>query len=297
MNNGKGVFTIATDAVINLIGLGMVTAAQFGDLNKDGWPDLIVTGEWMPIKIFMNQKGKFVPSDIKASTGLWQTLLATDVNGDGNIDILAGNLGLNSKYAAGKEGPVKLYVKDFDKNGSIEQIATYMIDGNEYPFLAKDELERTIPVLKKAYLKYSEVAGKTVQFIFHDLFKDFIELKAEQLASTCYINDGKGGFAAQVLPTAMQLAPIYSFTALPAQNTYLGMGNLYGVIPYEGRYDALQPTAFIFDAAGSRTNSQFKLEIDGEVRDAKWLKSKGDTKILVVSRSNDKLLFFESPRK
>ena len=297
LNNGKGVFAIATGEVINLIGLGMVTAAQFGDLNKDGWPDLIVTGEWMPIKIFMNQKGKFVPSDIKASTGLWQTLLATDVNGDGNVDILAGNLGLNSKYAAGKEGPVKLYVKDFDKNGSIEQIATYMIDGNEYPFLAKDELERTIPVLKKAYLKYSEVAGKTVQFIFHDLFKDFIELKAEQLASTCYINDGKGGFAAQALPTAMQLAPIYSFTSLPAKNTYLGMGNLYGVIPYEGRYDALQPTAFSFDASGSRTNSQFKLEIDGEVRDAKWLKAKGNTKILVVSRSNDKLLFFESPRK
>jgi hypothetical protein len=256
-----------------------------------------VTGEWMPIKIFMNQKGKFDPFDIKASTGLWQSLIATDVNGDGNLDILAGNLGLNSKYAAGKDGPVKLYVKDFDKNGSIEQIATYMIDGNEYPFLAKDELERSLPVLKKAYLKYSDVAGKTVQYIFHDLFKDFIELNAEQLASTCYINDGKGGFLPQVLPTEMQLAPIYSFTKLPAKNTYLGMGNLYGVIPYEGRYDALQPTAFNFDASGSHTNHQFKLDMDGEVRDAKWLKSAGDKKILVVSRNNDKLLFFESSRK
>jgi len=114
------------------------------------------------------------------------------------------------------------------------------------------------------------------------------------LASTCYINDGKGGFTTQVLPAAMQLAPIYSFTALPGKNTFLGMGNLYGVIPYEGRYDALQPTAFTFDADGSHTNNVFKLDIDGEVRDAKWLKTKGDKKILVVSRSNDKLLFFET---
>lgn len=113
-------------------------------------------------------------------------------------------------------------------------------------------------------------------------------------ASTCYINDGKGGFTAQALPLAMQLAPIYSFTPLPGKNTFLGMGNLYGVIPYEGRYDALQPTAFTFDTQGSHTNNAFKLDVNGEVRDAKWLKTKGDKKILVVSRSNDKLLFFET---
>jgi hypothetical protein len=294
LNNGKGIFSIATGEIINLIDLGMVTSGCFADLNNDGWSDLIVTGEWMPIKIFMNQKGKFVASDIKASTGLWQSLMVTDLNGDGKLDILAGNLGLNSKYAAGKQGAVKLYVKDFDNNGSVEQIATYMIDGNEYPFLAKDELERPLPVLKKAYLKYSDVAGKTVQFIFYDLFKDFIELKAEQLASMSYINDGNGGFIAQSLPLMMQLAPIYSFTKLPAKNTFLGMGNLYGVIPYEGRYDALQPTAFTFDDHESYINSTFKLDIDGEVRDAKWLRTKGDKKILVVSRSNDKLLFFKT---
>ena len=297
LNDGKGVFTIATGQVINLIDLGMVTAACFGDINKDGWPDLIVTGEWMPIKIFMNQKGKFVSSDIKASTGLWQSLMVTDVNGDGHLDLLAGNLGLNSKFAAGKQGPVKLYIKDFDNNGSIEQISTYRIDGKEYPFLAKDELERPLPVLKKAYLKYSDVAGQTVQFIFYDLFKDFIELKAEQLASTCFMNDGNGGFTAQALPLAMQLAPIYSFTSLPGKHTFLGMGNLYGVIPYEGRYDALQPTAFSFGTQGSYINNTFKLDLNGEVRDAKWLKTNGNKKLLVVSRSNDTLLFFESSSK
>ena len=294
INDGKGIFKPATASVINLLDMGMVTAASFSDLNKDGWPDLILTGEWMPIKIFMNHNGKFSPSDIKASTGLWQSLLVTDVNGDGLDDILAGNLGLNSKLAAGKQSPLKLYVKDFDKNGSIEQIMTYMIDGSEYPFLAKDELERPLPVLKKAYLKYSDVAGKTVQFIFSELFKDYVELKAEQLASTCYINDGKGGFKTLILPAEMQLAPIYSFVTLPAQHAFIGMGNLYGVIPYEGRYDALQPTAFSFEKQSSKINNAIKLNVDGEVRDAKWLNTKDNKKLLVISRSNDRLLFFET---
>ena len=91
--------------------------------------------------------------------------MLTDVNGDGFADILAGNWGHNSKLYAGKNGPLKLYVKDFDNNGSVEQIIAYTIDGEEYTFLAKDELERSLPVLKKAYLNYSEVAGKTVEFV------------------------------------------------------------------------------------------------------------------------------------
>lgn len=293
LNNGKGIFSIATGEIINLIDMGMVTTARFGDVNNDDWPDLIVAGEWMPIKIFTNVKGKFVASEIKASTGLWQSLMLTDVNGDGLLDILAGNLGLNSKFAAGKDGPIRLYIKDFDNNGSIEQISTYMIDGKEYPFLAKDELERPLPVLKKAYLKYSEVAGKTVQYIFYDLFKDFIELKAENLASTCFLNDSKGGFNAIQLPDVLQLAPIYSFTTLPSTNSFLAMGNLYGIIPYEGRYDALQPTTFSFIEKENRFHDSYTIDINGEIRDAKWLKSIGGKNILVVSRNNDKLVFLE----
>ena len=85
------------------------------------------------------------------------------MNGDGYTDILAGNWGHNTKLWSGKNGPVKLYVKDFDGNGSIEQVMCYTMNGEEYTFLAKDELERSLPVLKKAYLAYSEVAGKTRQ--------------------------------------------------------------------------------------------------------------------------------------
>jgi hypothetical protein len=294
INNGSGIFTQATGSLINLNNLGIVTGSAFADINNDGWDDLIVTGEWMPIKIFINQKGKFTPSDISASTGLWQTILVADVNGDGNKDILAGNFGYNTKFYAGKQGPLKLYVKDFDKNGTVEQIITYTIDNKEYTFLAKDELERSLPVLKKAYLKYSEVAGKTVQYMFYELFKDYIELKAEELASCCFINDGKGNFKKITLPIDLQLAPIFSFAETPGKNDFIAMGNLYGVIPYEGRYDALEPVNFKFDKNGEASViPSFNLDINGEVRDAKWIKTTNNKQLLVVGRNNQGLLFFK----
>ena len=295
LNDGHGKFEIAPTETMNLLKIGMVTSAAFADINNDGWPDLVVTGEWMPVKIFMNNKGKFSENDIPQSTGLWQTVYLTDVNGDGYADILAGNWGHNTKLWAGKNGPCKLYVKDFDNNGSIEQIMCYTINNKEYTFLAKDELERSLPVLKKAYLKYSDVAGKTVQYMFYDLFKDYLELKAETLSSSCFINDGKGNFKRMDLPDELQLAPVMAFTSGNKKpGTYLASGNFYGVTPYEGRYDALLPTLFSFDASkGSFIELSNLPNITGEMRDAKWLNFAGGNKLLVLARNNDSLIFLK----
>ena len=296
LNDGKAHFTKAGDNIIPLYLLGMVTAASFTDIDNDGWKDLIVSGEWMPVKIFKNNKGKFSLVDVPESTGLWQSIYTTDVNGDGFADILAGNWGWNNKFWPGKNGPLKLYVKDFDNNGSTEQIMAYTIEGKEYPFLAKDELERALPVLKKAYLKYSEVAGKTVQYIFYDLFKDYVELKAEVLASSCFINDGKGNFKRMDLPQELQLAPIFSFTSFDQNKTnkLLASGNFYNVIPYEGRYDALQPTFFSYD----KQQASFKYDTElvsimGQARDAKWINYAGGGKVLIVARNNQPLIFLK----
>jgi len=302
LNDGHGKFDIATGSTIPLTKLGTVTSAQFADLNRDGWPDLIVTGEWMPVKIFMNDHGRFSEHDIAGSTGLWQTIFATDVNGDGNPDLLIGNWGHNSKLWAGKDGPLKLYVRDFDGNGTVEQLMCYTVDGKEYPFLAKDELEREIPVLKKYYLTYSEVAGKDVQYIFYDLFKNYIDLKAETLSSSCFLNDGKGNFTRRDLPDALQQAPVFSFAQLPGNSNflnYLAGGNFYGTRPYEGKYDALCPTLFSFDTHNHRFSDRDMLpDVDGEVRDLKWLHTAKYGNILVAARNNDSLVFFQqSPQE
>lgn len=293
LNDGKGQFTQAAENVISLKETGMVTSSSFVDIDNDGWMDLVIAGEWMPVKLFLNNKGVFKENDLPQSTGLWQTLYATDVNGDGFADILAGNWGHNSKLYAGKNGPLKLYVKDFDKNGSLEQVLAYTIDGKEYTFLAKDELERALPVLKKAYLTYGEVAGKTVQYMFFDLFKDYKELKAETLSSTCFLNDGKGNFINTKFPEALQFAPVFSFASLANKN-YLAAGNFYGVVPYEGRYDALTPTVFSY----SKEQPGFKVEsllasTDGEVRDAKWINYAGGKKILMIAKNNSGIVFLK----
>ncbi len=294
INNDKAVFSVADPSIIQLDNVGMATSSFFADVNKDGWNDLVITGEWMPIKIFINTKGKFKETSIELSNGLWQTLYPTDVNGDGNIDFLAGNWGHNTKLYAGKNSPVKLYVKDFDGNGSVEQIMCYTIDGKEYTFLAKDELERALPVLKKAYLKYDEVAGKTVQYMFYDLFKDYQEYKAETLSSSYFINDGKGNFKQFPLPDALQLAPIFSFasTNLLHNNSFIASGNFYGVGPYEGRYDALLPTIFSFSNNSVTLNSKLTL-VNGEIRDAKWIKNTGKENKLIIARNNGSLLFYK----
>jgi hypothetical protein len=296
INDGKGKFTIASIKLMNLLRIGMVTSASFADLNKDGWPDLVLAGEWMPLKVYINDKGTFHEADIAGSSGLWQNIYTTDVNGDGYTDILAGNWGHNTKLWAGKNGPLKLYVNDFDHNGFIEQVMCYTVDGKEYTFLAKDELERALPVLKKAYVTYGEVAGKTVQYTFFDLFRNYTELKAEVLSSSYFINDGKGNFKRYDLPLNLQLAPLFSFQNISSgtgENLFAAGGNFYDVPPYEGRYDALSMGLFSTTGSAVKYVHQPDLLSLGQVRDLKRLHSAAHGDIIIAARNNAPLMFFQ----
>ena len=299
LNDGKGHFALADRSVFTLSEPGIVTAASFSDLNGDGQPDLVVAGEWMGVKIFLNDHGVLKPSDPEHATGLWQSVLLTDINGDGYPDILAGNWGQNSKLFAGKGGPLNLYVKDFDGNGTVEQVMTYFIEGMEYPFLGKDQLELSLPLLKRQHLSYAEVAGQTVQYLFGDLLKECTVLHAEVLSSSFFLNDGKGHFTRHDLPEEMQLSPVFCFAGVPGgnQQDYLGMGNFYGVLPYEGRYDALNPTLFNFsNRTGQCVYSTELPALEGEFRDAKWVRVPGGTTVLAVARNNADLIFLAVPK-
>ncbi|MFN4313834.1 MAG: VCBS repeat-containing protein [Chitinophagaceae bacterium] len=295
INDGKGQFTSAPPGMIGLQELGMVTSAAFADVNGDQMPDLVLAGEWMPVKLFVNQGGKFFAQDLPGSTGLWQSIAIADVNNDLQPDLLLGNWGLNSKLASGKTGPLKLYVKDFDNNGSIDQVMAYRIGDEEYTFLAKDELERQMPVLKKAYLTYGEVAGKSVEYMFYDLFKDYRELKAEQLASSVFINKGNAQFQRNDLPAAIQESPVFSFAPVGSEGLYITGGNFYDVVPYEGRYDARALGAIYVQKSDSMVAATVPLfnSIQGQVRDMRWLRTVNNGRILLVARNNAELLAFK----
>lgn len=293
INDGKGNMGLSKSLPKTENESGMITCALFTDINNDMLPDLVVAGEWMPITIYLNQKGTWKKDVIPGSSGLWQTLSLADVNHDGKQDLLAGNWGLNSKLASGKDGPLKMYVHDFDKNGREEQIVAYTINGKEYTFLAKDELERALPVLKKGYLTYNEVAGQTVQYMFYDLFKDYREWKAETLASSAFINIGNGSYTKQQLPAEWQLAPVFALSVSPDGKTITAGGNFYGVMPYEGRYDAMLVSAFRFGKTTASTTFVGSMpRITGEVRDAKWITVQNE-KAMLIARNNLPLILLK----
>ncbi len=299
LNDGRGNFSIADSANNPFKNIGMVTSAGFADINKDGWTDLIIAGEWMPVSIYINDHGKFKLKNKNGLTGLWQNVTLSDVNNDGNIDIVAGNYGLNSKLHASEKAPLKLYVKDFDGNGILDQLLTYSINKKEYTFLGKEELEKQMPSIRKTFLMYSDFAGKTVQEVFGNRLNGAIVLQAQTLGNGIFMNDGKGNLKFQPLPLEMQTAPAFAYMIDDVNHDGLKDiiqgGNFYGVLPYEGRYDANWGDILI----NKKDHYEYASPVEsgwltrGEVRDIKKIKT-ANGYIYVVARNNDSLVFFQS---
>ena len=300
LNDGKGHFSAADEHIIDLKQIGMVTAAAFADVNNDGWPDLVVAGEWMPITVFINHQGRFsrIPNTLPA--GLWQSIYLTDINGDGHMDILAGNFGLNSKLHASVKAPLKLYVGDFDGNQTIDQLLTYTVEGKEYTFLGKEDLEKQLPFIKKQFLHYTDFAGKTVREVFGPVLDSALVLQAETLASGICTGDGQGHFTFHPFPGAVQISPIFAFLADDIDHDglqdILSGGNLYGVLPYEGRYDASFGNVLLQGHPGNNDWSSppgSGFYVRGEIRDIKKIKT-ATGYIYAVARNNDSIQFFRS---
>ena len=218
INDGKGSFSDATASLAPEIKYaGMVTDALWIDLNQDKANDLILVGEWMPIRIFINQQGKLKDSSadyIKfASSGWWNRIYADDMDGDGDKDLIIGNLGLNAQFKATEKQPLSIYYKDFDENGSIDPIFCYFIDGVSYPAASKDDLTDQLPSLKNKFLEYHKYSNATIEDLFTaDQLKDAQVLKAEILETVYLENTGKG-FTLKVLPVEAQYAPVYAIAS------------------------------------------------------------------------------------
>ncbi|MEO5891914.1 MAG: VCBS repeat-containing protein, partial [Ferruginibacter sp.] len=302
--NGKGNFTAAEESrAPGLHKIGMVTDAVWTDIDEDGWPDLVIAGEWMPVTIYKNDKGKLVnntsASGLQNTTGLWTTLHVADINNDGKEDMLAGNWGENSKLYATEKYPLKLYVGDLDNNGSLDQLLAVEKNGKYYNFLGKLDMEKQLPALmRKKYVNYSSFAGLTIEEVFGEKLAATKKLSAEILTSVMLINDGKGHYELSKLPMQSQWSPIFGIITGDfngdKKTDIITAGNFYGVLPYEGRYDAGYGTLLLGEGNSSFSAPPFLqsgLMLPGEVRDIKKIKlvNKGDC--LLVAINNGKLIF------
>lgn len=303
-NNGKGGFSDVTASVApELIKIGLITDASWADIDEDSDLDLLVVGEYMPVKVFVNEGGHLIDrtefTGLSLTSGWWNRIESADLDNDGDLDFVVANHGLNSRFRASVEKPVGLYVNDFDKNGTTEQIICTFIGDKSYPMILRHDLMLQIPSLKKKYLKYDNYKDQTIQDIFtKEELQGAVKLEAFELGSGILVNNGKGKFVFKRLPIEAQFSTMYAieisdFDLDGNPDIVLG-GNLYRVKPEAGRYDATYGVFLKGDGRGEfRSVSQLNsgLVLDGEVRDFKMLKVMGKN-LLMVARNNDTILFF-----
>ncbi len=304
-NDGKGNFIEVTkDVAPELAKLGMVTDAEWADYDNDGLIDLLVVGEWMPLTIFKNRNGRFTkipsPTGLVNSNGWWISLKAEDIDDDGDVDFIAGNLGLNSKFKASADSSLSLYVNDFDQNGSLEAIYAYQNKGKDYPVPLRQDLVKQINSLKKKFLYYKDYAGKSMEEVFTpEQLKEVKILRADNLQSSLIINNGSGNLSISSLPMEAQLAPVYGIETFDVnqdgfKDIILG-GNLFSVKPEVGRYDASQGVILLGSKEGKFSTVQSKnsgLIVDGEIRKIRTLRI-GDSSFLLFARNNDSMKFYK----
>ena len=247
-NDGKGSFTdITRKKAPGLIGIGMITDMSWADTDNDGDQDIVIAGDWMPIKVFINENGSFTDKSeqfgLLKTEGWWHTIAAKDLNGDGFIDFVLGNNGLNSFFKASTDRPVTMYVNDFDLNGSIEQIICSFNGDKSYPVAMKDDLVKQIPSLATKYQKYEDYKDQTIEDIFSaEVLQRSVKLNSRIMETCLMINNGNGSFKLIPLPIEAQLSPVYAIAADDFDHDgicdIIVGGNQYRAKPQTGIYDA-----------------------------------------------------------
>lgn len=298
-NDGTGHFTDVTEKYNKeLSNIGFVTKALWFDLNRDGKKDLIISLEWGGIIAFINNNGSFTKKILTDKKGWWNFILPVDLNNDGNIDLIAGNLGLNSRLKASEKEPVKLYYYDFDGNGTKEQVLTYFLNGRELPFANKDELEKQMPAMKKKFLYAQDFAKATLEDLFSASKLERADvLTANYFSNAVLMNDGNLNFTVKALPWEAQLSPYKDAVLVNANDDSLPdillVGNYYENNIQMGRYDADFGTILVNHGHGNFTAESINgLQIKGQVRHISKINiAKKEAFILV--RNNDSTMIIQ----
>ncbi|MFT3703823.1 MAG: VCBS repeat-containing protein [Agriterribacter sp.] len=213
LNNGKGSFTKQNDQWLpGFDKQHLVTASAIADINKDGKQDLVIAGYWMGIEVWLNKTNHFEKDTLFTKNdqqGLYNTLYAADMDDDGDIDIIAGNQGLNTQFTATPAEPLEMYYSDFDDNGTAEPVTSYYIDHKLWPIYSRDDLMQQIPSYNKRFLYYADYAKAELKDIFKEKLDKATHYTADQMSTFILENTGKG-FSIHPLPIEAQWYPVYN---------------------------------------------------------------------------------------
>ena len=304
-NDGAGTFSnVSATQAPELKDIGMITDMTWVDIDSDTDLDIVIVGDWMPVKLFINEQGNFTDKSeqfgLSNTEGWWNVVVANDLNADGNLDLVLGNHGLNSRFKASVKKPVTMYVNDFDLNGNIEQIICSFNGDTSYPVVMKDDLLKQIPTLERKYESFADYSEQTIENIFsEEVLQRAVKLNAKILENCVLMNTGSGSFNLKPLPVEAQLSPIYAILADDLDNDgvcdiVIG-GNQYRAKPQTGIYGS----GYGLFLKGNKSELwesvpplKSGLIIEGEIRDFEILNI-NENRIIVVARNNDKLQFYK----
>jgi enediyne biosynthesis protein E4 len=295
INDGQGNFKDQTSSLApSLTEIGMITDATVIDWDQDGSDDLVLVGEWTAPIFLKNNNGKLEKiemPELENLKGWYRAVEVADLNKDGLPDLILGNNGLNSRFKVSPESPVKMFLNDFDQNGSVEHIFVHEVGGIQVPYTLKHELERQIPSIKKKYMRYSNYNNETITDIFpSETVNRSIISEVNNLESGVLMNEGNGKFFWKPFPRMAQRSYVFAIAVLDLNedgnlDLILG-GNLFQAKPEVGKYDASYGDVLLGKGDGTFDywkNAENGLKIDGDVRAFGLLKN---NKLLVVKNSS-----------
>ena len=295
-NDGHGNFTDITSVLnADIAKAGMITGAVWANVAGDSTKELIITGEWMATRIFQynkltNKLEELHQTNLQNLFGWWQTIVAADINGDNLTDLVIGNIGENFYLHPDDKNPVKLWVNDFDNNGSTDQFLTRTIGGKDLPVFLRKEITDQFPSLKKENFKSDDYARKTIQDLFN---KDIVKRSTVKTFNFCSsivaINNGNGNFTIQKLPSIIQLSSVNAISVTDINSDkhpdlIIG-GNLFGFPPQFGRLDASYGNIMLNNGKGEFTLVDPKksgLCLVGQIKDIKEISGKNKKYVLIV---------------